>query len=157
MLTRSLSELGAGHKQATRPKAVLNVFDVPDGEGTSKDGNSSRLNRLELHCHAAETISSAAMSAMGRGPKSSLWSKAKKAAISYDIFYIAFCSPEEKQEWYSAMKLSLQTCVDSILLWSSCMLEVSKPRVMSIRNSKLLYIRHKGYFPVQRQLRKLCL
>mmetsp|Transcript_1677 Transcript_1677/g.3683 ORF Transcript_1677/g.3683 Transcript_1677/m.3683 type:complete len:892 (+) Transcript_1677:165-2840(+) len=121
----SLIEIGGEHKQAVRPKAVLNVFDVPDGEVTSKDGMSSRQNRLELHCHATETMASATMGAMGRAPKSALWSKVKKAAVSFDTFYICFSTPEEKAEWYSAMKLSLQTCVDCILLWSSCMLESS--------------------------------
>ena len=89
-------EVGGQHKQAMRPKSVLNVFDVPDGEVTFKDGNSSRVNRLELHCHPADGIATAAMGTMGRVPKSALWSKVKKTAVSFDTFYICFSTLEEK-------------------------------------------------------------
>ncbi|GMH55559.1 hypothetical protein TL16_g01936 [Triparma laevis f. inornata] len=112
-----------------RPKSIINVFSITDGTSCEGDGNSSKKNRIEIHSHIPDnTLSGTVMGALAtkRGAQSrgGLWSKVKKE-ISHETSYLAFENLAEMKLWYSAMKLSLLTSTDCLLLFMGSSIESS--------------------------------
>ncbi|GMH75057.1 hypothetical protein TrST_g4991 [Triparma strigata] len=112
-----------------RPKSIINVFSIQDGVDLEGDQHSSKKNRIEIHSHVNDnTLSGTVMGALstkrGGGKGGGLWSKVKKE-ISHETTYLCFERSEEMKEWYSAMKLSLLTSTDCLLLFMGSSIESS--------------------------------